>query len=130
MISRPIVIAFCVTLLVGCSEEEALRSCKRQVEPAVVVRHLSLPPQKKTELDSCFASPNLKPEFCRATYLDADELVSDCMSDKGYSFATIHSPTDYADAKCYKATWLVKFESLLRTSTNRATSPVFSKCEF
>jgi len=130
MFSRPIVIAFCATLLAGCSEEDALRSCKRQAEPSVVVRHLSLPPQKKAALDSCFASSSLTPELCRATYLDADELVSDCMTEKGYSFATIHSPTDYADAKCYKATWLVKFESLMRTPTNRATAPVFSKCRF
>jgi hypothetical protein len=87
--SRPVVIALCMTLLAGCSEEDALRSCKRQVEPAVVVRHLSLPPQKKAELDSCFASSNLKPEFCRAAYLDADILVRDCMSDKGYTFAVV-----------------------------------------
>ena len=53
------------------------------------------------------------------------------MSDRGYSFAVINSPTDYADAKCYKATWLVKVESLLmRTPANRATAPVFSKCQF
>jgi hypothetical protein len=130
MILRPIVIAICAVLLANCSDEEALRTCRYQVKQTVLMRQLALPEQQRAEAETCLANSNRGPDFCRDFYPDAETIVRDCMSDKGYSFAVINSPTDYVDAKCYKATWLVKFESLLRTPTNSATPPVSGKCQF
>jgi hypothetical protein len=89
----------CAPLVEGCSEEEALRTCKQQVEQTVLLRQLALPPKARAAVDSCLA--NFSPVFCRSTYLDADVLVRDCMSDNGYSFATIRSLVDYVNADCY-----------------------------
>jgi hypothetical protein len=103
-----VIIALCAALA-GCSEEEDLGNCKRQVEQTVLLRQLALPPQKKAEVESCLTN-NFPPEFCRAVYLNEDNIIRDCMSDKGYSFAPIHSLRDHVNAKCYRPTWLVKLD--------------------
>jgi hypothetical protein len=128
---RVIVIALCATLA-GCSEEDALGTCKREVEQTVLLRQLALPPQKKAEVERCLADSSWKPEFCRAVYLDEDQALRNCMGDKGYSFAPIHSLVDHANANCYMPTWLVKIESLVRTPANplSASAPAFGPCQF
>jgi hypothetical protein len=68
-IFSPIVIALCAALA-GCSEEEALDNCKRQVEQTVLLRQLALPPQEKTKLDTCLWM-NMPPEWCRAVSMQA-----------------------------------------------------------
>lgn len=132
MFSRSIVIALCALLLTSCSEEEALRSCKRQVEQTVLMRQLALPPQKRKLLDFCIEDATLKPEYCRSAYLGENDVIRACMSDKGYDLAPIHSLADHFNAKCYKATWLVKFLSMLRSPANPLSSsaPAFGPCQF
>jgi len=51
---------------------------------------------------------------------------------KGYELAPIRSLADHFDAKCYKATWLVKFLSLLRTPAHplSASAPASGPCQF
>jgi hypothetical protein len=73
-----------------------------------------------------------KPEFCRSAYLGENDAVRGCMSDKGYELAPIRSLADHFDAKCYKATWLVKFLSLLRTPAHplSASAPASGPCQF
>jgi hypothetical protein len=74
----------------------------------------------------------LMPEFCRAVYLDEDNIVRHRMSDNGYSFAPIHSFVDYINANCYRPTWLVRIKSLVRTPAdpNSASAPLFGPCQF
>jgi hypothetical protein len=123
-------ILLCAPLVGGCSEEEVVRTCKQQVEQTVLLRQLALPPNAGAAVDSCLA--NFSPDFCRSTYLDADVLVRDCMSDKGYSFAPIRSLVDYVNPNCYRPTWLVKIESLVRTpaNPNSPSAPAFGPCQF
>jgi hypothetical protein len=130
--NRLIIGALCATLA-GCSKEDAqdaLGTCRRQVEQTVLLRQLALPPQKKAEVERCLADSNLPPEYCRAAYLDEDQVVRSCMNDKGYSFAPIHSLVDHVKADCYRATWYVKIESLVRTPTNPLTAPAIGPCQF
>jgi hypothetical protein len=47
VMNRFVIIALCAALA-GCSEEEALDNCKRQVEQTVLLRQLALPPSWKT----------------------------------------------------------------------------------
>ena len=132
MLSRPIVVALCAVHLASCSEEEALRSCRRQIEQTVPMRERVLPTQKRKELDLCLSDGMSKPEFCRSAYLGENDAVRGCMSDKGYELAPIRSLADHFDAKCYKATWLVKFLSLLRTPAHppSASAPAVGPCQF
>ena len=131
MINRLIISALCIALA-GCSEEEALGTCRRQVEQTVLLRQLALPSQKKAEVERCLANSNFKPEFCRALYLDEDQIVRNCMSDKGYSFAPINSLPDHVKADCYRPTWFVKIESLVRTPANplSPSAPAVGPCQF
>ena len=50
-----LIIALCAALA-GCSEEEALDDCRRQVEPTVLLRQLALPPKKKADAEFCLAN--------------------------------------------------------------------------
>src|SRR5580700_10021113 len=117
VINRLVISALCATLA-GCSKEDALDTCKRQVEQTVLLRQLAMPSKKKVEVERCLADSNLPPEYCRAVYLDEDQAVRNCMSDKGYSFAPIHSLIHHVNADCYRPTWLVKIESLVLTPAN------------
>jgi hypothetical protein len=123
-------ILLCAPLVGGCSEEEAVRTCKQQVEQTVLLRQLALPPKAREAVDFCLTIST--PEFCRSTYLDADVLVRDCMSDNGYSFAPIRSLVDYVNPDCYRPTWLVKIASLVRTpaNPNSPSAPPFGPCQF
>jgi hypothetical protein len=134
VINRLVIGALCATLA-GCgdaSKEDALDTCKRQVEPTVLLRQLALPSQKKAEVERCLADSNLQSEFCRAVYLDEDQVVRSCMSGKGYSFAPIHSLIDHIKADCYRPTWLVKIESLVQTPANplSPSAPAIGPCQF
>jgi hypothetical protein len=96
------------------------------------MRERVLPTQKRKELDLCLSDGMSKPEFCRSAYLGENDAVRGCMSDKGYELAPIRSLADHFDAKCYKATWLVKFLSLLRTPAHplSASAPAVGPCQF
>ena len=127
-----IVLALCVALA-GCFEDDAetaFRTCRREIEQTILLRQFALSAEKKHLLEVCLTGGVLKPEYCRAVYVNEHEALRDCMEDKGYSFSTMHSLADHFDAACYRPTWLVKIESLVRTPVNLFAAPAIGRCRF
>ena len=132
MIRLTIVFVLCAAMA-GCFEEDAetaVRTCHREIEQTILLRQLALSAEKKHLLEVCLTGGVLKPEYCRAVYMNEHEALRDCMEDKGYSFSTMHSLADHFDATCYRPAWLVKIESVVRTPVNLMTAPAISHCRF
>jgi hypothetical protein len=127
-----IVFAPCVALA-GCFEDDAeaaFHTC-REIEQTILLRQFALSAEKKHLLEICLTGAwRLKPEYCRGVYMNEHEALRDCMEDKGYSFSTMNSLADHFDVTCYRPTWLVKIESVVRTRVNLITAPGDGRCRF
>ena len=107
-----IVFGLCAALA-GCFEEDAekaFRTCSREIEQTILLRQFALSAEKKHLLEVCLTERVLKPEYCRAVYMNEHEALRDCMEDRGYSFPATGSLADHFDATCYRPTWLLKIE--------------------
>jgi hypothetical protein len=115
-LSAWIVLGTAFALLPGCSEEK-LDACVASTEPTLLLRQLTLSGDKKKGFEGCLAGTAGR-NFCRIIYLDADNALTQCMSEKGYAFRSGASDCNpyfngYYESECYAPTWLWKIRKLI-----------------
>jgi hypothetical protein len=102
---RLAVLAATVALsLTGCdpgpAPEAVLRSCLASTEQTILLRQLALSGTEKEKFESCKNRPiptYVRPgtlstiNYCRVVYLDANDPVRQCMSERGYIFLDLSS---------------------------------------
>lgn len=108
-----IVLGLAFALLPGCSEEK-LNACAASTEQTLLLRQLTLTDDQKQGFERCLAGTAGR-NACRIIYLDADNALTQCMSEKGYALRRGAADCkSYYDSKCYAPTWLWKLQKFLR----------------
>jgi hypothetical protein len=114
-----VAISFACLGLTGCGEKE-LSQCVASTEQLVLLRQMALTGRIKESFERCLHVENYGMDRCRATWLNADGAVMDCMVQQGYTFASEDTGlgfctlAHYEDPKCYRLTWILMLPVSLR----------------
>jgi hypothetical protein len=76
--------------LSGCDPQttsDNLKSCLSSTEQTILLRQVTAATKLKEQFEYCRSIQN--ESYCRGLYLDANQVVRQCMKDRGYSFIDI-----------------------------------------
>ena len=106
------ILGVALALLSGCSEEK-LKACVASTEPTLLLRQLALTGTKKQGFERCLSGAGQR-NHCSVIYLDADNALTQCMSEKGYAIRRGVAECDsYYEPKCYAPNWLWEIQKVL-----------------
>jgi hypothetical protein len=97
--------------LAACGENE-LSKCVASTEQIILLRQMALTGKARESFERCLYVEKYATDYCRATWLNADTAVTDCMVQQGYTFTSTDSGlgfcgfSHYENPKCYRSKWI------------------------